>query len=116
MQTAFDIRLENGTSSHSGRVGIRYDNTWGTLCNKGLDMNDAKVICRMLGYVGASHVFTMPGNGTIWLSDLECNGEEDSIVDCRHSGWWQTNTCSHDQDAAVTCKIGKVYEQGNQMF
>ncbi|XP_028518377.1 deleted in malignant brain tumors 1 protein isoform X2 [Exaiptasia diaphana] len=103
--TAIDIRLENSSTPHSGRVGILYDSNWGTLCNKGLSTNDAKVICRMLGYDGVSHVFTIPGNGTIWLSDLECNGAEDSIVDCGHSGWWQTRNCSHDQDAAVTCKI-----------
>ncbi|KXJ07932.1 Scavenger receptor cysteine-rich type 1 protein M130 [Exaiptasia diaphana] len=104
-QTAVDIRLENGAAPHSGRVGIRYGNTWGTLCNKGMDKNDGKVICRMLGYDGVSHVFTIPGNATIWLSDLECNGEEDSIADCSHSGWWQTSHCTHDHDAAVTCKL-----------
>ncbi|KXJ07926.1 Scavenger receptor cysteine-rich type 1 protein M130 [Exaiptasia diaphana] len=84
-KTAVEIRLETGTAPHSGLVGIRYAKTWGTLCNKGLGTNDGKVICRMLGYDGVSHMFTIPGNGTIWLSDLECNGEEDSIVDCRHS-------------------------------
>ena len=72
-------------------------------------MSDGKVICRMLGYVGVSHVFTIPGNGVIWLSDLECNGAEHSIVDCRRSGWWQTSNCTHDQDAAVTCKLGKAF-------
>jgi deleted-in-malignant-brain-tumors protein 1 len=103
------VRLEEGSSPNSGRVAVRYGNVWGTICNRGLDINDAKVICRMLGYVGASKVYPKstfrPGNGTIWLSNLGCNGRENSIDNCRHPGWGQT-TCNHDNDGAIMCKTG----------
>lgn len=104
---SLQVRLEDGETPHTGRVGIRFGNVWGTLCNKYLHMNDAKVICRMLGYFGVNHLYELPGNGTIWLSKLGCNGTERSIDKCNHSEWGQTDTCNHMNDVAITCKIGK---------
>ncbi|XP_053378756.1 macrophage scavenger receptor types I and II-like [Mercenaria mercenaria] len=45
-----DIRLVGGNSALEGRVEIRYNNTWGTVCDDGFDRKAAKVICHMLGY------------------------------------------------------------------
>ena len=99
------IRLENGTTPHSGRVSIRYGNSWSTLCYEGLDYNDVKVICRMLGYVYVNHVYAVrtpsSANSSVWFSGIECNGNEPSILNCNRIGWWQT-TCEFD--AVVKCK------------
>ena len=46
-----DIRLADGPSSLSGRVEICYNNQWGTVCNNYWDVNDARVVCRQLGYL-----------------------------------------------------------------
>ena len=74
------IRLQKGTTPHSGRVGIRYGNSWSTLCYEGLDYPDVKVICRMLGYKNVDHVYAVgtPSsvNDSVWLSGVECNGTE----------------------------------------
>jgi len=64
------------------------------------------VLCRMLGYAGVEDIYKLPGNGTIWLSRLVCSGNESSIDNCSHSEWGQTDSCSHDEDVAVTCKTG----------
>jgi deleted-in-malignant-brain-tumors protein 1 len=39
----------------------------------------------------------------IWLNDLHCNGTEQSIVDCPNSGWGNTSSCHHNNDAGVIC-------------
>ena len=38
----------------------------------------------------------------IWLDSVECNGTENSIFQCNHSNWGNTN-CDHTQDASAIC-------------
>lgn len=45
------------------------------------------------------------GNGTIWLSDLECIGYETDISLCGNSGWARRG-CGHDEDVGLNC--GKI--------
>ena len=45
-----EIRLRNGLTSREGRVEICVDGTWGTVCHSGWSYNDARVVCKQLGY------------------------------------------------------------------
>ena len=45
-----EIRLRGGTKSREGRVEICLGGVWGTVCGIGWDTNDARVVCRQLGY------------------------------------------------------------------
>ncbi|XP_060590612.1 deleted in malignant brain tumors 1 protein-like isoform X2 [Ruditapes philippinarum] len=100
-------RLVDGSSTSNGRVEIFYNNTWGTVCDDGFNINDAKVICRMMGFqtanslsVSGSHF----GNGTgpILLDDVQCLGSETNIVQCSNKGWYSHN-CNHGEDVGVIC-------------
>lgn len=49
------------------------------------------------------------GTGSIWMDDLDCNGEEIDLSGCAFSGW-SYNDCSHTEDISVNCgKYTKAY-------
>ena len=39
----FPVRLVDGNTPNQGRVEIQYSGVWGTVCNNGWDLNDARV-------------------------------------------------------------------------
>ena len=85
---------------------IYYSGRWGTVCDDNWDKNDARVVCRQLGYssvVSAPHSARFgQGSGKIWLDDVQCQGNEGSIVSCRQNPWGVHN-CGHNEDASVIC-------------
>ncbi|PFX27283.1 Low-density lipoprotein receptor-related protein 6 [Stylophora pistillata] len=108
---AIEVRLMfgNAPSILEGRIEVRMKgqpNEWGTVCDDHFDMRDAQVVCRMLNHSGAEFVGYY-GSGSddsrIWLDNLKCRGDEDSLMECKHRGWGQTN-CGHFEDVGVKCK------------
>eukprot|EP00058_Branchiostoma_floridae_P025346 XP_002610836.1 hypothetical protein BRAFLDRAFT_94923 [Branchiostoma floridae] len=108
-QQAGRIRLVGGSGPHEGRVEVRrYTSSyyWGTVCDDSFDMSDARVVCRMLGYTGASAVhdsaYYGQGSGNIYMDGLMCTGIESSLFDCSYNGWG-VHDCSHSEDVGVVC-------------
>ena len=110
---ALSVRLQGpSSSSGSGRVEVYHKGQWGTVCDDSWSMNDAKVVCRELGYLYAVRTlsgYQVPdGTGQIWLDDVGCTGTERSLSHCYHRGWGVHN-CRHSDDAGVECSsIGTV--------
>ena len=104
------LRLVGGTWNGEGRVEIRHNGVWGTVCDDYWDLNDAQVVCRELGYPGAvsapQSAHFGAGSGQIWLDDVRCQGHENSFVSCQHRGWGVHN-CGHSEDASVICSSGR---------
>ncbi|XP_072198158.1 macrophage receptor MARCO isoform X2 [Excalfactoria chinensis] len=95
------IRIAGG--GRRGRVEIFHQLSWGTICDDDWDINDASVVCRMMGYSYAISAYTARGGtGQIWLDNVNCSGDEHSIYECDKSDW-SAHNCSHDEDAGVEC-------------
>jgi len=53
---------------------------------------------RYIGYVVGNN----PGNGTIWLDEVSCNGTEISIAMCPRNAWG-VHDCDHSKDVFINC-------------
>ena len=104
---SLNLRLSGGKHSFEGRVEQYFAGSWGTVCDYGWDMRDAKVVCRQLGLGAAvkalGGAFFGQGGGPTMFSNVDCIGHETTLGWCLHSGW-KGRGCSHSRDANVICK------------
>ena len=101
------IRLVGGRSYNEGRVEVNYNGEWGTVCDDGWSGNDARVVCRQLGFGSSARSYSGAyfgqGSGPIWLDNVLCVGSEPTLASCGHLGVNITRSCSHLEDAGVRC-------------
>lgn len=116
------VRLAGG-SHHYGRVEIYEGGKWGTVCDHTWNLNDANVVCRELGFKGATSAprgaAYGQGSGPIHRYRISCEGKEESLLDCPYEnrsyyyyyyyyGWYRRwyrwyHSCGHHADASAVC-------------
>eukprot|EP00058_Branchiostoma_floridae_P007725 XP_002593213.1 hypothetical protein BRAFLDRAFT_120139 [Branchiostoma floridae] len=100
----FQIRLRGGDNYSYGRVEVYYNGQWGTVCNDGFGWEEARVVCRELGFSNYyTYTYYGLGSGPIWMDDLDCSGSESSLQYCSHNDWGIHN-CGHSEDIGVDCR------------
>ena len=104
--TILAVRLVGGPDNEAGRVEVYYNKSWGSVCDDHWNINDARVVCRQLGFRYALKAYQKAyygqGTGRIWLDDVRCRGSESSLFLCWHKGMGNHN-CDHSEDAGVLC-------------
>lgn len=102
---ALQIRLVGGGSNpFRGRVEYFLHGIWATVCDDYFGTADGNVVCNQLGYGNATGTPKFgPGSGSIAFDDLDCSGNEISLLFCPHLGNFQHN-CGHSEDVGVTCE------------
>merc|ERR1712142_1173651 len=94
-----------------GRVEIYLNGEWGTVCDDAWGIEDARVVCRQLGFSDAisapGSAFFGEGEGLTQMDDVGCSGSEETLTSCSFTDSTNEN-CGHSEDAGVVCLDGTV--------
>uniref|UniRef100_A0A3B1JMR6 SRCR domain-containing protein n=1 Tax=Astyanax mexicanus TaxID=7994 RepID=A0A3B1JMR6_ASTMX len=100
------IRLVGSGGDCAGRLEVFHSGSWGTVSDELWDIEDAQVVCRQLqcGVALSDPVPARFGSGTgpIWLNEVECEGNEASLWNCRYQLCGE-DECGHKDDVGVVC-------------
>nr|BAA82522.1 tunicate retinoic acid-inducible modular protease [Polyandrocarpa misakiensis] len=102
------IRLRGGSGPFEGHVEVAKGRKYGLICDTRWSIREADVVCRQLGFRrGAIDALKGGAFGRIdrryVLDNVRCNGREESLENCRHSGWNKAS-CSIDHEVGVICR------------
>ncbi|NXL53172.1 CD5L protein, partial [Podilymbus podiceps] len=108
----FQLRLVGGPRRCAGRLEVNRAGQWGTVCDDGWSRTNAAVVCRELGCGATEPVGDLPrgrphfgpGTGRIWLDDVRCRGQEETLRHCAHCAWGR-HDCTHQEDVGVVCQV-----------
>ncbi|XP_063336948.1 scavenger receptor cysteine-rich type 1 protein M130-like isoform X2 [Pelmatolapia mariae] len=99
------VRLLNGSSLCSGRLEVKSNQSWSSVCEADFDQQDAEVVCRELG-CGPPSVLQGALYGEVeapvWSKEFQCGGHESALLDCRSSAS-PRNSCSPGKAVGLTC-------------
>nr|XP_033817875.1 scavenger receptor cysteine-rich type 1 protein M130-like isoform X2 [Geotrypetes seraphini] len=100
----------------SGILAVNHNDQWGTVCAHGWDLRDSQVICRELdcGYpvLHEWQHFHNQGDGPIWIHEMNCNGTESHLNECKAKPFG-TNNCNHREDVNVICSDIRLLDGPN---
>ncbi|KAF7284717.1 hypothetical protein GWI33_021726 [Rhynchophorus ferrugineus] len=101
-----EFRLVNGSSRFEGRLEVKHNGLWGSVCDDDFNEDAAKIVCQTLGYRGSASIkkdaYFGRSDGPIWLDQVTCLGNESSIETCTHWDWGEHN-CDHSEDVGIVC-------------
>ncbi|XP_052086629.1 scavenger receptor cysteine-rich domain superfamily protein-like [Mytilus californianus] len=92
-----EVRLSGGSSPADGRIDIKENGQWGSLCDKNFGLSELQVLCNTLGYRDTlPYLYHLPSlemhRATFGIDQLTCSGLEDHIAQCQIS---KTASCHH---------------------
>ncbi|XP_071264698.1 scavenger receptor cysteine-rich type 1 protein M130-like [Salvelinus alpinus] len=101
------VRLVDGAGLCSGRVEVKSNQSWASVCEADFDRQDAEVVCGELG-CGAPAALQGGlyggGEGQTWDKEFQCKGKESLLLDCDTSDR-RHNTCLPGNAVGLTCSV-----------
>lgn len=106
------VRLLGGRTRHEGRLQVKVNGTWGTVCSYGWNIKNAALVCQQLGLVLNPSDWELQRNeipraGTseeVLLSNVQCRDEDFDVTQCLSEMVNDfENTCTHEHDVGLRC-------------
>ena len=118
------MKLSGSDEPYAGRVKVRYQGVWGTLCGHSWRPKTAEVLCRRLGYQGVELDLTLYNKfkypipleiydaalGPAWFDGFACGGHEKALSECILERTWH---CLND-NVELICKVENVSVNGER--
>ncbi|MED6286153.1 hypothetical protein CHARACLAT_002924 [Characodon lateralis] len=105
------VRLVHGSNHCSGRLEVKLNESWSSVCDEGFNQQDAEVVCREIGCGPASVIKRIhygKVDAPIWKKEVHCSGNESSLLNCERS-WLRKSTYPSDSKAVeLTCSDPEV--------
>ena len=102
--------INDSNVNYTGRVEVLYKGKWGKNCRDEWDMNDAKVVCKQLGFESALAEFIgidiKDENVSVVMSNVDCRGTESAWESCSHTDGH--DNCVDDTGAQAMCEPSKL--------
>lgn len=106
------IRLLGGRTQHEGRLQVRIDDKWGTVCNYKWNVINAALVCNQIGLalnpddwsLEPSEIPSAGMTEDVILSNVECTEFDTDITKCKAENIENfENSCSHENDVGIRC-------------
>ncbi len=107
------VRLVGGNTVREGRLQVRIDDQWGTVCNFGWTIESAALACQQMGWVLNTEDYEllpidMPREGVndpILMSNVRCGPLDTDLTRCKRSERTDMflNSCTHANDVGLKC-------------
>ncbi|KAK6324343.1 hypothetical protein J4Q44_G00036850 [Coregonus suidteri] len=99
------VQLVDGAGLCSGRLEVKSNQSWASVCEADFDQQGAEVVCGELG-CGAPAALQGglygEGEGQTWDKEFQCKGNESLLLDCDTSDR-KNNTCLPGNAVGLTC-------------
>ena len=103
------VRLNGADIEYGGRVEVFHQGMWGRICRNEWGIDDAKVVCRQLGFNDALAEFIgseVKGEDIpVLMSKVSCTGVESNLALCKRTDG--EHDCPDDKGAQALCEPSK---------
>ncbi|XP_045074167.1 deleted in malignant brain tumors 1 protein-like [Coregonus clupeaformis] len=99
------VQLVDGAGVCSGRLEVKSNQSWASVCEADFDQQDAEVVCGgawLWGSCSSTGGLYGEGEGQTWDKEFQCKGNESLLLDCDTSDR-KNNTCLPGNAVGLTC-------------